>query len=82
MHNNCPTFPCPKCDKLLSMAHVLKKHLLTYRPEKLWMDECPMCHKTLQARGDLPKHLRTKMHEADNIPKVGSNKWNELIFYD
>ena len=72
-HSDKATVPCPEgCGKMLTTSHAIKKHLLSHRPEKDWPFECPICHKRFQARGDIPKHLKTKLHENDNIPVMGS----------
>ena len=74
IHNPKSTVPCPVkgCGKMLASRGAIKKHLLSHRPEKEWPYECPICHKKFQARGDIPKHLMTKLHEKDNIPRMGT----------
>ena len=82
-HNERATVPCPKgCGKMLTTPAAIKKHLLSHIPEEEWPYECPLCHKKFQARGDIPKHLKTKVHENDNIPSMGSQGWFDLIYHD
>ena len=86
-HNPKSTVPCPVpgCGKLLASHGAIKKHLLSHKPEEEWPYECPICHKKFQARGDIPKHLMTKLHEKDNIPRMGTKVrfrriWKEIYF--
>jgi len=82
-HNENLKVECPEgCGKLLSNTNAIKKHLLSHRPEEEWPHECPLCHKKFQARGDIPKHLKTKMHENDNIPVMGTKAWFDLVYHD
>lgn len=74
-HNKKANVACPlKCGKMLTSSKAIKKHLLSHRPEEEWPHECPLCHKKFQARGDIPKHLKTKLHENDNIPAMGTKE--------
>ena len=82
-HNQKSTVACPEgCGKMLTSHGAVKKHLLSHRPEKEWPYECPICHKKFQARGDIPKHLKTKLHENDNIPVMGTKGWYDLVYHD
>ena len=83
IHNKKAQVACPEgCGKLLTTQHAVKKHLLSHRPEQEWPHECPLCRKRFQARGDIPKHLKTKLHEHDNVPEMGSKEWFDLIYHD
>lgn len=83
IHNEKAQVACPEgCGKLLTTQHAVKKHLLSHRPEQEWPYECPLCRKKFQARGDIPKHLKTKLHEYDNVPEMGSKEWFDLIYHD
>jgi len=83
IHNTNAKVECPEgCGKLLSSTNAIKKHLLSHRPEEEWPHECPLCHKKFQARGDIPKHLKTKIHENDSIPVMGTKEWFDLIYHD
>ena len=82
-HNHKSMIPCPEgCGKMLTTQHAIRKHLLSHRPEEEWPHKCPLCPKKFQARGDIPKHLKTKIHEADNVPDMGTRAWFDLIYHD
>jgi len=80
VHNKNLTAKCPECGKMLSSNAAIKKHMLSHRPEEEWPHECPLCHKKFQARADIPKHLKTKMHENDDIPDIGTKEWFDLLY--
>ena len=67
---------------MLTTQAAIRKHLLSHRPEEEWPHKCPLCPKKFQARGDIPKHLKTKIHEADNVPDMGTRAWFDLIYHD
>ena len=80
VHNPNLTVQCPKCPKLLSAKHALRKHLLSHKPENEWPFRCEFCYKHFQAKGDLPKHFATKKHRNDpNIPNPGTDEFKELL---
>ena len=80
VHNPNLTVQCPKCPKMLSAKHALRKHLLTHKPENEWPFRCEFCYKHFQAKGDLPKHFATKKHKNDpNIPNPGTEEFKEVL---
>ena len=82
-HNHKSMVPCPEgCGKMLTTQAAIRKHLLSHRPEEEWPHKCPLCPKKFQARGDIPKHLKTRIHEADNVPDMGTRAWFDLIYHD
>ena len=82
-HNPKATVPCPEgCGKMLTSEGAIRKHLLSHRPEAEWPYDCPLCHKKFQAKGDIPKHLKTKLHEHDNIPDMGTKGWYDLVYHN
>ena len=80
VHNPNLTVQCPKCPKMLSAKHALRKHLLSHKPENEWPYRCEFCYKYFQAKGDLPKHFATKKHRNDpNIPNPGTEEFKEVL---
>jgi len=80
VHNPNLTVQCPKCPKMLSAKHALRKHLLSHKPENEWPFRCEFCYKHFQAKGDLPKHFATKKHKNDpNIPNPGTDEFKEVL---
>jgi len=80
VHNPNLTVQCPKCPKMLSAKHALRKHLLSHLPENEWPFQCEFCYKHFQAKGDLPKHFATKKHKNDpNIPNPGTEEFKEVL---
>ena len=74
-------FLCPlNCGSRLLSKHAVKKHLLTHTPKETWPYKCPICGQMFQAKGDIPKHLKTKYHQFDNIPTLGSKSLFRLRF--
>ena len=80
VHNPNLTVQCPKCPKMLSAKHALRKHLLSHKPENEWPYRCEFCYKHFQAKGDLPKHFATKKHRNDpNVPNPGTEEFKEIL---
>ena len=80
IHNPNLTVQCPKCPKMLSAKHALRKHLLSHQPESEWPFKCEYCEKHFQAKGDLPKHFATKKHKDDpEIPNPGTAEFKEVL---
>ena len=80
IHNPNLTVQCPKCPKMLSAKHALRKHLLSHKPETEWPFKCEFCCKHFQAKGDLPKHFATKKHYNDpKVPKPGTDEFKEVL---
>ena len=80
VHNPNLTVQCPKCPKMLSAKHALRKHLLSHKPENEWPYRCEFCYKHFQAKGDLPKHFATKKHRNDpNVPNPGTEEFKEVL---